>query len=410
MESREENRCSVPRVVAGYRPRYATQLLKELAGIGVGDTPGGARESQDDALGFGADIDTEVLDRIFSEMSLEREIEAQARDSHGRWSEGTVSRDSEDPWVSRLACRLAGEWHPEGCAGLPRCRPFRVIVTHDVDRVTPTEPMSLAKSVARLMGRRRRAWLPLSDALRPRLFLRNLERLLDFELQYKIRPWFFFMAGRYGLGRFSNRYGIHWKHARETITMVQQAGGEIGLHGSYHAMDQRSYAAEAATLADIVGRQIRAHRNHYLRFDPRTLWCDLEKAGIELDFSLAFIARIGFRVPATGPFHPFDWTKNRASSVQAIPTIAMDRLWWPERKEEVLAGLRQLLEAASKVGGTVAILIHPEIMVLDPRWFSLFEEIVGVCVDVGAVLDTKPDDLLASCCKVQEDGCGEIKN
>jgi len=133
---------------------------------------------------------------------------------------------------------------------------MRVIVTHDVDRVTLTEPVSIAKSMVLGAGHR----FPLRSTIDRRGVLRAVEHILEIEAAWGVRPWFFMLAGRYGLGRFSNRYGIRWRKPREVISMIREAGGVLGLHGSYHAKDRDSYGAEAALLADIADQPVVAHR------------------------------------------------------------------------------------------------------------------------------------------------------
>lgn len=80
----------------------------------------------------------------------------------------------------------------------------------------------------------------------------------------------------------------------------------------------------------------------------------------------------------------------------------MDKVWWPEKEEEVLSELEALLWAAKEVGGTVAILIHPEMLSFGYRWFSLFEAMIKTCRDVGAAMDTSSGDLLSDEFGVEE--------
>jgi len=335
----------------------------------------------------------DTLRSVFRAVSLEREIQTPGRDRQGRFDESAISWDCSDPWVSRMACELRSRVEAPVQIEATQPRSLRVVITHDVDWVTPFGLISVVKSIIRRKVDGRPAWLPPRDVIKPSLFLKNLERLLELELRLGVHPWFFMFGGTGDLGLHSNSYGKRSTFARRYISLIQEAGGEIGLHGSYRARERDSYAREAAVLSEMTRRPVIAHRNHYLRFDPRRLWSQLEDARITVDFSLCFRKRMGFRVPVTGPFHPFDWTTNRGSNVWAIPTVAMDRVWWPDRQREVLSNLRQLLANARAVGGAVAVLIHPEILVLDPRWYVLFEEIVSVCREAGACLDTTPVDL-----------------
>jgi hypothetical protein len=376
---------------------YAAKLLLRQMGLSLDP------EIQRDGVVEGAlvlpggiRVASRELRNIFDAVSLKREMETGQVDQEGRFADSAIAWDSEDPWVLRRAGNLRGMLEDRGILAPSPSKALRVIITHDVDWVTPTGPVSMLKSI---IGRNldgRRTWLGLADTLKPLHFLRNLERLLDLEVRIGVHPWFFLLGARGGLGRHSNRYNPRSVFARRYISLIREAGGEVGLHGSYHARERDSYGGEAAMLSDVWGGPVVAHRNHYLRFDSRTVWSQLERAGIKLDFSLGFSSRLGFRVPLTGPFNPFDWTSGQPSAVRAIPTIAMDRIWWPDRRTEVLKELRDLLRAVGGEGGTVAVLIHPEVLVLDSRWFALFEAIISVCLEAGASVDTTLDELLVS--------------
>jgi len=397
-----EQRNVAPRLVLaegqdGAAMAYAAQVLLQQAGF---STDVEVQRDMDVEPGLllpgNARVSLADLGRVLAAVSLKRETEIARLDKHGRFPDSAVCWGYRDPWVSRLAISLRKRLEGVGVVPPGPLMPLRVVVTHDVDWVTPVAPVSILKSIAGRKIGGQAAWLRVRDALRPSLFLENLERLLELELRLGVHPWFFILGGRFGVRRYSNRYSTGSRHARRYIALIRGVGAEVGLHGSYYARDEDSYSAEAALLSGMVDRPVVAHRNHYLRFDSRRLWSQLERAGIRLDFSLCFNTRMGFRVPVMGPFHPFDWTSGEATSVWAIPTIAMDRVWWPDRRQEVLTELRRLLQAAGEVGGTVAILIHPEMLVLDTRWFALLEEVISVCLEVGASVGTTADDLLAA--------------
>jgi len=342
----------------------------------------------------GVSVRQPELEAVFEATSMARELHSDRQDRHGRFDESAILWNISEPWVSRMAGELGEKVESVEGVEVAPAQPFRVLITHDIDRVTPFEPTSLFKASLGLVGVGKGSWLGLPKAVRSRIFLKNLERMLDLELQFGVCPWFFLLAGRYGLGRFSNRYGIRWNLARETIQLIKEAGGEIGLHGSYHARERNSYREEASLLENVAGQPVIAHRNHYLRFDPRRFWSQLEESGILLDFSLCFSSRMGFRVPVTGPFQPFDWMLQKASMVRAIPTIAMDQVWWPQQEDAVLRELEALLVASKEVGGAVAILIHPEMFSIDPRWYQFYKNLLCLCTSLGARLDSGVNDLI----------------
>lgn len=373
-------RLGVPAGGNPERLRYAAGVLLELAGIESaleedGNAPWGLE------MHSGFHVETEVLDRVFREVSLEREIESGRTDRHGRFPEEAADWDLSDPWVSRLARQLAE------AAGSDRPRGFTVVVSHDIDWVTTLEPASLVKSARSTFLRAGPPWIGLRRSLDPALLQRNFERLLRLEQGRGVQPLVFMLSGPWGLGRFSTRYDCRWGSARRMIACATQAGAAVGLHGSYRAREKGTYRFEAKRLSGVCGRPLWAHRNHYLRFDPRNLWYELERAGIAWDFSVGFPNRIGVRVPVAQPFRAYDWNSEKAGRVVTVPLVFMDSAHHLRDQDETLGSLRRLLQSVQDVAGCVSVLFHPENFAVDERWFDFTARILDLCEALGASFD-----------------------
>ncbi len=369
---------------------YAAQLLLQQAGANPGKI---VIEHSHDPTAQGLRhagttlVSAAELTRVFRAGSLQRELDG-PRDHNGCPLPSADPNAMATPWITRAARDLARELKlPD-----PRDRGLRIIITHDVDRVTPTEPTSITRAIRdRLRGRR--GWCSVRDCLKPGLFLSALERVLKIERDRGVRPWYFMLSGRYGIGHGDNRYGVGWPIARRAASMIEEYGGILGLHASYDARERDSYGWEARRLGELTRGTVNSHRHHYLRFDPQKLWSQLDAAGIDIDFSLCLSDRMGYRAPITGPFHPFDWTRRRRSRVTAIPTIAMDQPWWIDHPDLVLEQIASMLATAREVGGAIALLVHPERFAVDERWLDLFERVLDLSEQLSAKLDCSPGDL-----------------
>ena len=216
------------------------------------------------------------LDAIFCSASLTRELQTGRKEVLGRFDERALGWDISIPWIDRRAQTLS---HGTGAAGAPDG--FRVIMTHDMDRTTGCEPTALLNAFLKAGGLRRSSCLGLRDTLSSGALVRNVARLLEYEQAHGIGALYFMMAGPYGMGRYANRTDIRWRTSREIARLVQEARMEIGLHGSFHAREQNRYAEEKQRIEQVVGCALRAHRNHYLRFDPERLPAQMEAAGLE---------------------------------------------------------------------------------------------------------------------------------
>ena len=369
------------------RFQYTVELLFELLNLTVKplydeDAPEGLSLRGESLLTL------QEIEQAFIAVSLKREIDTGTRDRHGRFDESAIRWEVKQPVVNILAAKLQEKMAALGMDVPTEGEGFKVILTHDIDRVTPLEPTSLLKGILKSAGIiRQKNTPPLSKILQPNLLIEAAERILEVEADYGARSWFLMLSGPFGLGRYSSRYDAKWKAARKTMELAKSRSAYIGLHGSYYASDRSLYRKEAERLARIAGLPIAAHRNHYLRFDPQTFWGNLETAGIEYDFSVGYSAHPGFRAGIANVHHPFDYKAERASRVLEIPMVYMDRNDHIDRREEILGELRAVFSQVKRYSGCVSVLLHPPRFVDDKRWVELYADMLSMIKEMGGNMD-----------------------
>ncbi|MDB4549196.1 hypothetical protein N9Z98_02955, partial [Akkermansiaceae bacterium] len=332
----------------------------------------------------GLKIDEGELKRIFESITLVRDLATGSIDSMGRFDEAGIAWETDVPWVD-----LAGEKLLNSASIEDQGRPnspagFRVLITHDIDRTTPCEPYSLVNAVASQYGIRKGKWFATKEALDRNLIIRTIDKLIEFERAQGIRACYFMMSGPYGLRRYSTRTNIRWRSAREVARLVGDGGMELGLHGSYAAMDNSSYDQERQRLEDVVERRVRWHRNHYLRFDPLRMAHQLEGARFEADFSYGYVGRMGFRAGTAQSYSLYNFVEERKSGVLEVPMLLMDTVLWGADRDRLLEGFRNHLEWVKLKQGCVSLNFHPETFLFDDSAWGFFSNVVGICRDMGA--------------------------
>ncbi len=364
---------------------WAASILLARAGIVPLDLPFVEHDSSDGLMGLSYEgrclMNTKELDRVYETLSLERELKTGLRDGFGRFDDTHLAWPKETPWIDSLALERLG-------SNVDRAedRGFRVVLTHDIDWSTSLEPFSLAKALLKTVAKRPVRWLSLDHALNGRTMRKSLERLLDLETRLGVRSLFFMLADRHGLGRHGSRYDLRWSSARRMGNAILDAGMLLGLHGSYAARERGLYRKQAERMADVFGRTVRYHRNHYLRFDSSRLASQMEDAGIRYDFSVGFARHAGFRAGTAGEYPLYNVLENRVSPVKEIPLVYMDSTFADEPTWS-LEPLETLLRQVKQVGGTVSVLFHPELFAVDERLFEHYERCIALCRDLGADLD-----------------------
>ncbi len=313
------------------------------------------------------------------------------RDEHGRFRAEWSRLDPLDPPLERLRRRLGLQ--DDG---------FTIALTHDVDTPWRWTRIGLRGSAARLkrnvLGVRAGPAFREATALAaaPAHRLRGTDpnwRFREILARESVGSTFFVLAGHDDPhdGAAPERYEELRPRLVETI---RDAGGEIGLHGSYTAADDAErLAAERARLEALAG-PVLGHRYHYLRVDPHR---NLARLPFRYDTTLGFPDAVGFRAGIARPFHPWDFGRDAPARILEIPLAAMDATLAEERYLGLSAKraeprLRALVDWAASNGGAFAVLWHPDRF--DPLtsggWDRLYWRFLdevqargGVCMSAG---------------------------
>ena len=281
------------------------------------------------------------------------------RDEHGRFRSADSFQGRAglllDPLSDRYADRIARALAE--LAGVAReGRPgFDVVLSHDVDGLraprsrTPVDP------------------------------------ILEVEERYGVNSTFFFLARKEDPVR--PRYTLDEKDARRAIRAARDAGAEVGLHGSYFALEREGVLEEEVeTFRREVGEP-RGYRQHYLRVPSGSL-ARLERAGFRYDSSLGWADAMGFRNGTARPFRPYDFGERRAMRLLEIPLVAMDRTlqkYLGLGAEAAWEKLRGALEAVRAWRGCASVLWHPDFFdeARHPGYDRVYERMIAWIRDAG---------------------------
>ena len=312
------------------------------------------------------------LAQIATHVSQSQELSRDCRDIHGRLDEAFAPANRGAAVDDLLATATAP------CPA----RRFSVVITHDVDRTTLCEVTAIAKRFLGVCRSRQLAPAPTRNC--GSIIARTIDALVQFESENNIRSIFFFLSGPYSLARYGSRTSAGWPSAQAIIRAVQAPGMEVGLHGSYYAMENDSYGDECRRLADTAQTIIRHHRNHYLRYNPSHFWKQLSAAGLTVDHSVGFTSGWGLRSGTCVPYPAYDHSTQALSRIIEVPMLLMDGTWSQQFSVMNLEKIRSLLETVRRHHGCVGINFHPESLAMNPTVWEYFKRIIDICRELGA--------------------------
>lgn len=302
------------------------------------------------------------LPRFFHEALSRREELGAEVDEHGRFA---PERSALRPYLEVPALDLWGEAlrSAAGQAGwaLPSIeigfRPGGVLaaLTHDVDNISRA-----AKPSATVINRWPRRVL---DRAKTGVAAgaRALRAYASLEQGHGWSGCYYFLGQR--SGTVHRGYEVSDRRLRREIARLIDRGHEVGLHGSYDAMDSaEELRKEAMRARELAGQELAGCRMHYLRVRmPQTLR-NLAAEGLPYDSTLGYTPVAGFRAGTSRPFQAVDGETGQAMDIWEMPFSMMDCTFLSSMGlslEEACEAIDGKLRLLAGIGGCAVLLFHP---------------------------------------------------
>lgn len=267
-------------------------------------------------------------------------------------------------------------------------------LSHDVDYLSKSMPFMLKQTVLNLYD-------ILGTLRRPRdcgktirkaaefIFRRTsywtfeyweeLEKRMDvrsiFYIHAKARrnPLTWLIDPNYDLARFTR--------LQDKLRQLVADGFTIGLHGSYFsAVDGALMRREKAILEEVIGKPVKRGRQHWLRYVENATPYIIDDV-FEVDSTLGWNDRVGFRNGCASAFHPYDHRDRRPFKHIEIPQVIMDFNIYQslavENMEFVNRSIQVLDRAVKRKKAHIAISWHDRSCTADYNWHGTYEHIIN---------------------------------
>lgn len=338
---------------------------------------------------------------LFELLTLKEERLCSERDIHGRFIGSMSPRDGlgllETPIFNDSVAALVA-----ACIGISRNgRPDLIlkkgsvaqpilILSHDLDQLRGNDVWTMGARLLRSFTSRggvfrklQYIWFAIINTVFPlRYYFDNIIGMIEVERMLGFTSSLYILNGTGG--RFGARSGVDLIPA---VAAVTPKGWDLGLHYNYDThLDQSKFRAQKLELESILGRNVKAGRAHYLRFNSDLSWCFYDDMGIRADESLGYYDRIGYRAGIAGPFHPYDHRTGQAVSLIEIPLVMMDSTLVEQYSDDPVSAFEMHLRHLSEVGGAVSLLFHPGQFNNPeyPEMLGLYRRLLGKAHEIGA--------------------------
>lgn len=130
---------------------------------------------------------------------------------------------------------------------------------------------------------------------------------------------------------------------------------KMGIHPSYYSLEHpEKISQEAGRLQNIIHREIKRSRFHFLRISMPESYRDLIESGILNDYSMGFAEEPGFRAGTCSTYPFFDLSENQETPLWIHPFCVMDTTLHRYKKmsvEEAEIQYRKLIDEVRSVNG-----------------------------------------------------------
>jgi hypothetical protein len=311
---------------------------------------------------------------LFDLLSLKEEKVESCHDVHGRFSGKMSPRAQkgllETPIFNDSVAALVAACVGLNRSGIPGAslspglvEPISLVLSHDLDQLRGNDIWTQAIRLSRAVLPRRGAylqvrnlWFALVNAILPRrYYFDNIIGMIEIERMFGFTSSLYFLNGTGG--RFGARSG---SGLISEVAALTPSGWDFGIHYNYDThLNPITFTAQRAELESLLGQGVIAGRAHYLRFDHTYSWQFLEKMGIQVDESLGYHDRIGYRAGIAGPFRPYDTNIGSAMLLIEMPMVFMEGVLLEQYPLEPQAAFERHLRHISEVGGAISLLFHP---------------------------------------------------
>ena len=188
----------------------------------------------------------------------------------------------------------------------------------------------------------------------------NFEYIIKLKSHFKqIKLIFFVLLGDYSM--YDKPADYHNEHFRELLKHLADYA-KLGIHPSYKSMDEpEKINKEVQRLSDIIHRDIKRNRFHFLRFRIPNSYRDLSRYNIHEDFSMGYADEIGFRAGTCSSFPYYDIPGDQETQLIIHPFCVMDTTLQRYKNmspEEALEVYKQLINEIKSVDGTFCGIWH----------------------------------------------------
>lgn len=168
------------------------------------------------------------------------------------------------------------------------------------------------------------------------------------------------------------------QHLRDMLKNLADFG-KVGISLSYESEGElQTQTAETERLADVLHKPVIRSRFNNLRFMLPLDYKNLNKIGIEKDFSMGYRSTPGFRAGTCTPFHFFNIDADREYPLLVFPTPLPEQLLTSHSATDAVTLTQKVIAEVAAVNGTFVSTWKLDTLSNSEK-IKAFEETLALC-------------------------------
>ena len=326
----------------------------------------------------------DIFASSFFMLTRWEEYVIKTRDNHNRfpgieslaYKNGFLNRPVVNEYVEMLWNMLIDL----GYKGKRKERSFELILTHDVDALTLA---SYRTVLGDLLKRK-----SLSKAYKSLKYIigkdpfDTYDFLMTVSERLGVKSHFYFMSTDSGKQNDTSWY-VKRRKFTSLVKQIKKRGHIIGFHPGYYTYDDAErWRYEKNILENAIQQEVKEGRQHFLRMDmPHTLsvW---EENNMEIDSTLGYQEKEGFRCGTGESYQIFDFLKRKILRLKERPLIIMDGMllqsqhYSADKAKEVI---HYYISLGKKYNTGITILFHNSSFIGEWKGYdSVYSELLNM--------------------------------
>ena len=207
---------------------------------------------------------------------------------------------------------------------------------------------------------------------------------LNIQKKYQLKPIYFILLGNYGIN--DKNIPAESRVFQRLIKSIADYA-QIGIHPSFGSNSkQGQLEKEISRLNNIIKREIKKSRQHFLKLNLPETYRNLIRNDITEDYTMGFAAQSGFRAGTCTPYYFYDLDEEKETALKVFPFQVMEanyKYYMKSTPSDAIAEIQKLIEEVREVNGTFISLWHNESLCDEgiwKGWREVYEQMLEAAV------------------------------